>query len=110
MKKQTEYSKICEKINAMAKANASRFCEWLGTSEAMKGQGIDKQALKEKMFVVVDKLTDPMNVETFFKREGLGIGTLFFIPFLLNENDGAQLFIEYGKENKRSKGKEGGGA
>ena len=110
MKKQTEYSKICEKINAMAKANASRFCEWLGTSEAMKGQGIDKQALKEKMFVVADKLTNPEKVEAFFKAEDIKPGFLLFVPFFLTDQDGAEMIRAYGQDRTTSKGKEGGGA
>ena len=94
----------------MAKANLGRFFSWVDESELLKANGVDGKELLAKFHKFIDKLTNPRDVETFMEGNGLSVGLLCFVPFMLNQKDGTVLVIGYGQESKRSKGKKGGGA
>ncbi len=109
MTKQNEYSKICHELNKRAKANIKRFVSWLNGDD-YKEAGLDKTEIANSLETMADKLTNPEKVEAFFKAEDLKPGLLFFVPFFLTNQDGAEMIIAYGQDRKASKGKEGGGA
>lgn len=97
MKKQNKYTKICQELNAMAKANAKSFTKpYLG-----KMPGVEKVLTFLEDFV--DKLTAPEKVAAFFESEGIEGGEilLMFTPFLFNQADGVRLIKEYGERKKK---------
>lgn len=97
MKKQNKYTKMCQGLNAMAKANAKSFCApYMGEMD-----GIEK--VLEHMENFIDKLTDPEKVVAFFESQGIKCGEilLMFTPFLFNQADGVRLIKEYGERKKK---------
>ena len=103
MKKQNGYFDICKDLNKRAKANIKLFLNWVGNTEELQAEGLNGKELEKKFSLFVDKLTNPRNVEAFFEREHLERKFLYFLPFLLTEKDGAEMFLKT-KTHKNPKG------